>query len=94
MVDFGKRLRGLRIGRNMTQEALALQLNVTKSVISAYETGIRSPSYDIMLGISEVFSVSTDYLLGRERGKTIDVSGLQEKELQIVANLIQFLKER
>ena len=78
----------------MTQEALALQLNVTKSVISAYETGIRSPSYDIMLGISEVFSVSTDYLLGRERGKTIDVSGLQEKELQIVANLIQFLKER
>ena len=67
----------------MTQPALAKRLQVTKSVISAYETGLRMPSYETLLMISKVFSVSTDYLLGNDIGKgnTIDVSGLSDKQI-------------
>lgn len=94
MVDLGERLRTLRVERGMTQSRLAQQLGVTKSVVSAYETGIRSPSYEVLLSLARIFSVSTDYLLGRETGRTVDVTGLSETELEVVANLIRVLKER
>ena len=49
MVDFGNMLKTLRLRKNMTQAQLANKLGLTKSVISAYETGLRLPSYDILL---------------------------------------------
>ena len=64
MVDFGNRLKTLQIQNSYTQVQLAQKLGVTKSVISAYENGLRMPSYDILITISKVFKVSTDYLLG------------------------------
>ena len=47
MVDFGNRLKTLRIQNNMTQFQLSQKLGLTKSVISAYENGLRMPSYDV-----------------------------------------------
>ena len=44
MVDFGMTLKTLRIQHNFTQVQLAQKLGLTKSVISAYETGLRLPS--------------------------------------------------
>ena len=49
MVDFGNVLKTLRLRENMTQAQLAQKLGLTKSVISAYETGLRLPSYDILI---------------------------------------------
>ena len=96
MIEFGSRLKRLRLDHNMTQPALAKKLQVTKSVISAYETGIRMPSYETLLMISKVFSVSTDYLLGNDVGKSnsIDVSGLNEKEIEAVRTIVDSLKAR
>ena len=67
MVDFGNRLKTLRISNSLTQKDLASRLNITKSVISAYETGARLPSYDVLIGLSNIFHVTTDYLLGVEK---------------------------
>ena len=94
MIEFGSRLRHLRQNHNMTQPALAKRLQVTKSVISAYETGLRMPSYETLLMISKVFSVSTDYLLGNDIGKakTIDVSGLSDREIEAVKTIVDSLK--
>lgn len=64
MVDFGNNLKTLRLKKNWTQAQLAQKLGITESVISAYETGIRLPSYDILIHIAKIFNVSTDYLLG------------------------------
>ena len=49
MIEFGNTLKALRIQNNMTQAQLAQQLGLTKSVISAYETGLRMPSYDVLI---------------------------------------------
>jgi len=94
MIEFGSRLKRLRLDHNMTQPVLAKKLQVTKSVISAYETGIRMPSYETLLMISKVFSVSTDYLLGNDVGKSnsIDVSGLTDKEIEAVRTIVDSLK--
>lgn len=93
MVDFGNRLKTLRLQYNMTQAELAQKLGLTKSVISAYETSLRMPSYDILICISRIFKVSTDFLLGIEKKQEIDLSGLTEDETFALLELIKAMKK-
>ena len=92
MVDFGNTLKTLRLRENMTQAQLAQKLGLTKSVISAYETGLRLPSYDVLIHISKIFKVSTDYLLGVESEQGIDLSGISEEEVTALKNLIKDMR--
>lgn len=94
MIEFGNTLKSLRIENNMTQAELAQKLDVTKSVISAYETGIRMPSYDILIHISKLFDVSTDYLLGQHRPQDLDLSGLSKDEIEALLALIKAMKNK
>lgn len=92
MVNFGNNLKTLRLREGMTQANLAQKLGITKSVISAYETGLRLPSYDILIHIAKLFKVSTDYLLGIENKQEIDLSGLSMEEIDALLNLIKAMK--
>ncbi len=78
----------------MTQAQLAQKLGLTKSVISAYETGIRQPSYDILIHIAGIFDVSTDYLLEVEHKRDIDFFGLTPEETDALINLIKAMKKK
>ena len=93
MINFGNKLKLLRLHDNMTQEQLAQKLNLTKSVISAYETGLRLPSYDVLIRIAKIFNVSTDYLLGLEHKQEVDLSGLSQEEINALLNLIKAMKQ-
>ena len=93
MVDFGNALKTLRVKENMTQAQLAQKLGLTKSVISAYETGLRLPSYDILIHIAKIFNVTTDYLLRLENKREIDLSGLTEDEITALLALIKAMKK-
>lgn len=93
MVDFGNTLKSLRLQNDYTQARLAQKLGLTKSVISAYETGLRMPSYDILIAIAKIFKVTTDYLLGLENKKEIDLSGLSEDEIDALLKLIKAMKK-
>ena len=64
-------LRELRKQRGLTMKELGEKIGVSESTISLYETGRRSPSYEILLKIAEYFGVSVDYLLrgGEEKEK-------------------------
>ena len=92
MVDFGNTLKTLRFKKNMTQAQLANKLGLTKSVISAYETGLRLPSYDILIHIARIYNVSTDYLVEIEKKQEIDLSGLSQEETNALLNLINAMK--
>lgn len=92
MVDFGNTLKTLRLRDSLTQAQLAQKLQLTKSVISAYETGLRLPSYDVLIQIAKIFNVSTDYLLGLERKYELDLSGLTQPEIDALLNLIRAMK--
>lgn len=93
MVDFGNALKTLRLKENMTQAQLARKLGLTRSVISAYETGLRLPSYDILIHIAKIYNVSTDYLLGLEHKQEIDLSGISQDEVDALLNLINAMKK-
>jgi len=62
---FKNRLKTLRTEKNLTQSTLAKELNYSRSTIAQYESGIREPSLNFLIDISNFFNVSSDYLLGR-----------------------------
>lgn len=62
---FAKRLRDLRIGRNLFQGDVAVDLNISRQTISKYELGDRQPDFDMLIIIADYYDVSIDYLLGR-----------------------------
>lgn len=94
MVDFGNTLKSLRLKKDMTQAQLAQKLGLTKSVISAYETGLRLPSYDVLIHMAKIFHVTTDYLLGVESTQNIDLSGLSQEEIDALLKLIKAMKRK
>lgn len=93
MVDFSDKLKNLRNAKGLTQQQLADRLNITKSMISAYETNMRLPSLDIIIRLSKIFNVTSDYLLGIETKRTIDISDLSPKQVDLITGLIDELKE-
>ncbi|MBQ8262148.1 MAG: helix-turn-helix transcriptional regulator [Lachnospiraceae bacterium] len=93
MINFGTTLKTLRLKENLTQAMLAQKLGLTKSVISAYETGLRMPSYDVLIHIAKTFNVSTDFLLGIENKNTLDLSGLSQAESEALLQLIRAMQK-
>lgn len=63
---FGKRLREVRIKRNLTQQKAADALNVALRTYQCYEQGTRFPSFETILAIGDLFAVPIDYLFGRD----------------------------
>lgn len=66
---FQTKLRDLRKQSNLSQAMLAKKLNVSSKTISAWELGNRQPSLETLNKISNMFGVTTDYLLGNEKNK-------------------------
>lgn len=65
-MEIGSRIRELRNARNMTQKDLADLLFVTPQAVSRWEAGSAEPSLDMINKITTHFSVTVDYLLGKE----------------------------
>lgn len=59
-----KRLRDLREDRDLTQKRVAEYLSFTHSAYAKIERGERILSAEILIKLSNLYSVSIDYLLG------------------------------
>lgn len=88
MVLLGKKIKDLRNKYRLTQTELATQIGVTKSTVAAYENDSRTPSYEVLLKLANVFKVSIDSLLLNRSESIIDVNGLTTEQLQIIEHLI------
>jgi Zn-dependent peptidase ImmA (M78 family)/DNA-binding XRE family transcriptional regulator len=66
----GENLKRARIARKMTATSLAEQLSLTRSAISSYETGSKSPSPEIAEKICEILNFPMSFFL---KGKKIDL---------------------
>ena len=58
-----QRIAELRKSKHWNQMALAMKLNVSQYLISAYETGRHQPSIDLLKQMSKLFNVSVDYII-------------------------------
>jgi transcriptional regulator with XRE-family HTH domain len=75
---FGERLKELRHKNKLSQESLAKKLHLSKQVISNYEKGRRLPNIEQIVEISNLFGVSTDYLLGKTESTNPEYSSVEE----------------
>ena len=87
-----ERIKTLRETNNLTQSALAKKLNVTRSSVNAWEMGISVPSTSLIVDIARLFHVSTDYLLGIDSTSSLDLSVLNDREVMLVYELVEYFK--
>lgn len=85
---FGDKVKTLRASCNLNQVQLASSLNVSKQTVSNWENNNILPSIDMLIKISQFFSVSTDYLLELDSRRYLEVTGLTEKQLAHVQQII------
>ena len=76
---FSQRLKALRISKNYTQEYVGKIVHVSDKTVGAWERGTRQPSIDALQALSELFNVSTDFLLGND---TSNKNSQDEKDLK------------
>lgn len=92
----GVQIKRLRKAKKMTQDELAMRINVSKAAVSSYENGSRLPSYDILIKLAQMFRVSTDNLLGISNQYMIDATGLtlaQQNSLQEIIDAFRAYNE-
>lgn len=88
----GKIIKDLRVSHGLNQVELAKKLSVTKQTISNWENSNIQPSVDMLVKIADCFSVTTDYLLGRDDKAVLCVDGLTEIQIAHIEQLIQDLR--
>ena len=64
--NMGQIIKRLRKERNLTQEELAEQLNISAQAISKWENGTSMPDISQVVPLANYFGVSTDTLFARE----------------------------
>ena len=64
---FSEILRNLRKKEQLTQDELANKLKISKSAISMYENGNRTPDFETLEAIADFFNVNLSYLIGEEQ---------------------------
>ena len=62
---FDERLKSLRKKYGYTQVSLAETLGVSKGTVAMWETGKRTPDFETLIRLSDLFDVRTDYILGK-----------------------------
>lgn len=103
-MNFGQRIKLLRLEHDWTQEYVCQKLNISSGALSRYETGMYEPkSLDLVKDFADLFNVSTDYLLGKtdtrnyeeDKANDVDLTGLDNEDIEKIqeyADLIKYKK--
>ena len=86
----GARIKELRKEFGLSQVALADRMEVTKQTISNWENENIQPSIDMLVGLANIFNVTTDYLLGLDDVPRLSIEGLP---LSFAAHLAQIIED-
>jgi len=78
-------IKAIRKSKGLSQEELAIKLNVVRQTISKWEQGLSVPDSDRLIAISEVFETPVSVLLGENvvESKVDDLKAISEK-LEII----------
>lgn len=64
MID--KNIKHFRKAKGMSQEEMAIKLNVVRQTVSKWENGLSVPDADVLIRMAELLNVSVSRLLGIE----------------------------
>ncbi|MBQ7944763.1 MAG: helix-turn-helix domain-containing protein [Lachnospiraceae bacterium] len=81
---FNENLKTIRKEKGFSQEQLAEKMGISRQAVSKWESGICVPDIEKMVALSELFEVSTDYLI-----KGVDVETSKEETVHIANDIIE-----
>lgn len=107
-MEFSERLKNLRKQANLTQVDVAEKLGISQQAYASWERGVKKPTQENLVKISQILKVSIDYLVGNSNEYLkedeldnveilfrMNSNGLTEEEKLIFKKeLIEFMKER
>ena len=78
-------IKAIRKSKGLSQEELAIKLNVVRQTISKWEQGLSVPDADMLISLSEAFETPVSTLLGEPvtAAKADDLKAVSEK-LEII----------
>ena len=78
-------IKTIRKSKGLSQEELAIKLNVVRQTISKWETGLSVPDSDMLISLSEAIETPVSTLLGETvmESKVDDLKAISEK-LEII----------
>ena len=102
MSKFSDKLKELRNSNKLTQQELSQKLGVSKSTISMYENGNRTPDFETLEAIADLFNISIDSLIGVQNKGDNEInaiaahaiSELSEEQIKKVIEYAKFIKSQ
>lgn len=88
-----ERIKELRTEKNLTQAELARKLGLTRGGVNSWEQSLSLPSLQCLVTLSQFFNTSADYLLRLSDRTSINVSGLRDRDIALVNDIIDRLRE-
>ena len=91
-------IKALRKSRGLSQEELAVKLNVVRQTVSKWENGLSVPDSEMLISISEVLETPVSTLLGENvaESKANDLKAISEKleviNLQLSQRKVTWIK--
>lgn len=89
LYSLGEKIKYLRESVGITQTELAKKCGLSRSGVNAWEMSLSIPSTQYIVELAKEFHVSTDFLLGIDETSTISISGLTEKQVAVVLDVIE-----
>lgn len=86
-MSFENDLKQLRMNANLTQEALATKLHVTRQTVSNWENGKNMPNLETLHALSDLFQISLEKLLFSE-----DITMMQSTDASLAQKIDQDVK--
>lgn len=107
-MEFSERLKNLRKQAHLTQVEVAEKLGISQQAYASWERGVKKPTQENLVKISQILKVSIDYLVGNsdkdlkdDEFDNVEIlfrmnsDGLTEEEKLIFKKeLIEFMEER
>ena len=87
--EIGSRIQMVRKSMGLTQYHLAEKLCISRTYLAKIEIGVKTPSIELLIGISEFTGVSLDFLvLGKNRMQDV------QQDLGEVIDLLMHIKQK
>ena len=86
-LTMGQRIASRRKLLNLSQEALAEQLDVSRQAVSKWESDAAIPEIDKLIALSRLYGVSVGWLLGVEEPENAAAEALSETQLKMVEEI-------
>ena len=96
----------LRLEKNISQDKMAEELDVSPALISKWDRNASTPAPEMLEYIADYFNVSVDYLIGRSKYKNLEyenneidnilfskVKDLSDEDKQAVLGIINAIKK-